>query len=176
MSSRPPRQSVLEAAYRSHSEYVFGVCLKFAGGDRAWAIDRAHDVFIRLHENLTTLRLDEDLRPWLRKVAVNECLLDLRRSERRRRLLGLFGLAPEGKHVTDTRPERAFALSQDVVALDRALTTLPAKERMLLSLMYFEGESLTDAAELIGVSKGQASKLHKRALAVLAKRDWESEP
>lgn len=172
--SVPPRLSVLEAAYRNHSEYVFGVCLKFAGGDRAWALDRAHDVFIRLHENLATLSLDEDLRPWLRKVAVNECLLDLRRSERRRRLLGLFGLAPEAR-VAD-RPERAFALSQDVVALDRALATLPAKERMLLALMYFEGESLTDAAALIGVSKGQASKLHKRALEVLGKRDWEGEP
>jgi len=165
---------VLEAAYRSHSEYVFGVCLKFAGGDRAWALDRAHDVFIRLNDNLTTLRLDEDLRPWLRKVAVNECLLDLRRSERRRRLLGLFGLAPE--IGARERPERAFALSQDVIALDRALTTLPAKERMLLGLMYFEGESLTDAAALIGVSKGQASKLHKRALETLKQGEWESEP
>jgi RNA polymerase sigma-70 factor (ECF subfamily) len=176
MSTVPPRLSVLEAAYRSHSEYVFGVCLKFAGGDRAWALDRAHDVFIRLHENLTTLRLDEDLRPWLRKVAVNECLLDLRRSERRRRLLGLFGLAAEPSSMAGARPERAFALSQDTVALDRALTALPAKERMLLSLMYFEGESLTDAAALIGVSKGQASKLHKRALQALGQLDWESEP
>lgn len=175
MSLVPPRLSVLETAYREHSEYVFGVCLKFAGGDRAWALDRAHDVFIRLHENLTTLRLDEDLRPWLRKVAVNECLLDLRRSERRRRLLGLFGLAPESR-FNETRPEQALALSQDIVALDRALTALPPKERMLLALMYFEGESLTDAAALIGVSKGQASKLHKRALAALGQRDWESEP
>jgi RNA polymerase sigma-70 factor (ECF subfamily) len=174
--STSPRQSVLEAAYRKHSEYVFGVCLKFAGGDRAWALDRAHDVFIRLNDNLTSLRLDDDLRPWLRKVAVNECLLDLRRSERRRRLLGLFGLAPELSAVNDLRPEQAFALSQDAVALDRALATLPAKERMLLGLMYFEGESLTDAAQLIGVSKGQASKLHKRALEALKERgEWESE-
>jgi RNA polymerase sigma factor (sigma-70 family) len=127
-----------------------------------------------LNDNLTTLRLDEDLRPWLRKVAVNECLLDLRRSERRRRLLGLFGLGPE--IGVRERPERAFALSQDVIALDRALATLPAKERMLLGLMYFEGESLTDAAALIGMSKGQASKLHKRALEALKQGEWESEP
>jgi len=173
----PPGQSVLEAAYRKHSEYVFGVCLKFAGGDRAWALDRAHDVFIRLHDNLPSLRLDDDLRPWLRKVAVNECLLDLRRSERRRRLLGLFGFAPETSAMNDLGPERAHELSRDVVALDRALGTLPAKERMLLGLMYFEGESLTDAAALIGVSKGQASKLHKRALEALRQRGaWEGEP
>jgi len=176
MSSTQPGPRVLEAAYRNHSQYVFSVCLKFAGGDRAWALDRAHDVFMRLSDNLTTLRLDEDLRPWLRKVAVNECLLDLRRGERRRRLLRLFGLAPETSAIAEPRPERAFAVAQDVVALDRALCDLPAKERMLLGLMYFEGESLTDAAQLIGVSKGQASKLHKRALEALAKREWESAP
>jgi len=171
MSVTDDRRSVLEAVYRDHSEYVFAVCLKFASGDRAWALDRSHDVFMRLHENLKTLRLDEDLRPWLRKVAVNECLMDLRRRERRQRLLRLFGRTPERDAA---RPENELALRRDVVALDHALALLPAKQRMLLSLMYFEGENLTDAAKLIGVSKGQASKLHQSALAALARGDWES--
>ena len=62
-----------------------------------------------------------------------------------------------------------------MVALDAALGRLPAKQRVLLGLMYFEGESLTDAAKLIGVSKGQASKLHKSALHALSRHEWESE-
>ena len=175
MSSADQVQRVLEAAYRDHGDYVFGVCLKLASGDRSWALDRAHDVFIRLHENLKTLDLDDDLRPWLRKVAVNECLMDLRRRDRRRRLLGLFGRSPADTDVSPERPDRSAALHRDLIALDHALGRLPAKQRVLLSLMYFEGESLTDAATLIGVSKGQASKLHKRALAALAEGDWESD-
>lgn len=174
MFQKADEQRVLEAAYRNHSDYVFAVCLKLAGGDRAWALDRAHDVFIRLHENLTTLKLDDDLRPWLRKVAINECLLDLRRRDRRRRLLQLFGRAPEINAHADRRPERDLALARDVIALDHAVATLPAKQRVLLGLMYFDGENLTEAAELIGVSKGQASKLHKRALEALGKLEWES--
>jgi RNA polymerase sigma-70 factor (ECF subfamily) len=177
MSTKDEVQAALQAAYQAaylaNSDYVFGVCLKFAGGDRSWALDRAHDVFMRLHQNLPELDLNDELRPWLRKVAVNECLLELRRSERRKRLLALFGLALE---PSASNLERSSALGRDVVELDRALGTLPAKQRMLLGLMYFEGESLTSAAELIGVSKGQASKLHKRALATLAAREWESQP
>lgn len=163
---------VLEAAYRDHGDYVFGVCMKLASGDRSWALDRVHDVFMRLHENLNSLELDSDLRPWLRKVAVNECLMDLRRRERRQRLLHLFGRVPE---VSPERPDQSAALRRDVIALDLALAGLPAKQRVLLSLMYFEGESLSDAATLIGISKGQASKLHKRALASLGEREWESQ-
>jgi len=172
MSSADHVRRVLEAAYRDHGDYVFSVCLKLASGDRSWALDRAHDVFIRLHDNLKTLDLGDDLRPWLRKVAVNECLMDLRRRDRRRRLLGLFGRAAE---ASPERPDRSAALRRDVIALDHALGRLPAKQRVLLGLMYFEGESLSDAATLIGVSKGQASKLHQRALASLAKGDWESD-
>jgi RNA polymerase sigma-70 factor (ECF subfamily) len=163
---------VFEAAYRKYSDYVFGLSLKFAGGDRSWALDRTHDVFMRLNDNLTKLDLEADLRPWLRTVTINECFLDLRRRERRRRLLGLFGLRSD---ETPAHQERDLALRRDVVALDLALGQLPSQERMLLGLMYFEAESLTDAAAKIGVSKGQASKLHKKALARLASAEWESD-
>jgi RNA polymerase sigma-70 factor (ECF subfamily) len=170
MSTGSDRHHVLEAAYRKYADYVFAVCLKFASGDRDWALDRAHDVFLRLDANLKRLQLDDELRPWLRKVAVNECLMDLRRRDRRRRLLGLFGHASQPEPV---RTEHELAVRRDVVALDRAVGGLPARQRVLLGLMYFEGQSLTDAARLIGVSKGQASKLHKRALDALSQHEWE---
>ena len=171
MLRRDDASLVLETAYREHADYVFGLCMKFAGGDRSWAIDRTHDVFIRLNDNLNKLNLEQDLRPWLRTVALNECFLDLRRRERRQRLLGLFGRAPE---EIPAGQDCEVALFRDVIALDHALKELPAKQRMLLGLMYFEGESLTDAARMIGVSKGQASKLHKSALERLAQLEWES--
>jgi RNA polymerase sigma factor (sigma-70 family) len=165
--------SVLEAAYRKHSDYVFGLCMKLAAGDRSWALDRTHDVFIRLSENLNNLNLEDDLQPWLRTVAVNECLLDLRRHERRQRLVGLFGFTSD---EMPARQERELAVGRDLIALDRALAQLPAKQRVLLALMYFEGESLTEAARRIGISKGQASKLHKKAVERLAELDWETVP
>jgi RNA polymerase sigma factor (sigma-70 family) len=165
--------SVLETAYRKHADYVFGLCMKLAAGDRSWALDRTHDVFIRLSENLNNLNLEDDLRPWLRTVTVNECLLDLRRHERRQRLVGIFGFASD---EIPARQERDLAVGRDLVALDRALARLPAKQRVLLGLMYFEGESLTEAADKIGISKGQASKLHKKAVEQLAELDWESVP
>lgn len=166
------RQRALEVAYRQHADYVFTVCLKLASGDRDWALDRAHDVFLRLDAQLPKLELERDLRPWLRRVAVNECLMDLRRRERRRRLLHLFGRADE---VAVGGPDRDLAHGRDVARLDVALGALPARQRTLLSLMYFDGESLTEAAKLIGVSKGQASKLHKRALQTLGQAEWERE-
>ena len=172
MPTQEEPADVLEEAYRQYSDYVFSVCLRFAGGDRDWALDRAHDVFIRLNDNLKHLDLARDLRPWLRRVAANECLMDLRKRERRQRLLRVFGRTPTERVPL---PERQYGLSRDTQALDEALGDLPQNQRRLLGLMYFDGESLTDAAKRIGVSKGQASKLHKRALAALSRYEWESE-
>ena len=170
MSGESDARPVLEAAYRRYCDYVFRVCMKFAGGDRDWALDRVQDVFVKLNDSLERLDVQGDLAPWLRQVAVNECLMDLRRRERRRRLLGIFGL--EGGDPP-AQPDRQVGTQRDVTALDEALGRLPAKQRVLLGLMYFDGASLTEAAALIGVSKGQASKLHKSALVTLGKQEWE---
>ena len=158
----------LESAYREHIDFVFRTCLKLAAGNRDWAKDRTQDVFVRLNEKLDGLER-ENLRPWLRRVAVNECLMDLRRREWRRGLLSRFWSGP----TSAASPEEHALAGRDVSALDRALATLPAQQRALLALMYFDGASLTESAELIGVSKGQASKLHKRALEALREQDWE---
>jgi RNA polymerase sigma-70 factor (ECF subfamily) len=170
MSTGDSERTVLETAYRAHADYIFRVCLRFAGGDRAWALDRAHDVFVRLHENSKKLDLEEDLRPWLRHVAVNECLLDLRRRDRRSRILKWFGRDLEPHPAS---PEQELGTRRDVVSLEVALARLPPRERVLLGLMYFDGESLTEAAALVGISKGHASKLHQRAIEALGAQDWE---
>jgi RNA polymerase sigma-70 factor (ECF subfamily) len=172
MSKESDTSPMLEAAYRRYCDYVFRVCMKFAGGDRDWALDRVQDVFIKLNDSLGRLDVQAELAPWLRQVAVNECLMDLRRRERRRRLLGIFGFAGGDP---PTPPDQEVGTQRDVAALDEALVLLPAKQRVLLALMYFDGASLTEAAALVGVSKGQASKLHKSALVTLGKQDWEGQ-
>jgi RNA polymerase sigma-70 factor (ECF subfamily) len=172
MSRGSDTRPVLEAAYRRYCDYVFRVCMKFAGGDRDWALDRVQDVFLKLNDSLGRLDMQGELAPWLRQVAVNECLMDLRRRERRRRLLELFGL-PGGD--LPAPPDHQVGTQRDVRALDVALGRLPAKQRVLLALMYFDGASLTEAAALVGVSKGQASKLHKNALVTLGKQEWEGQ-
>jgi len=48
-----------------------------------------------------------------------------------------------------------------------ALGSLPEKERRLLELYYFEDKSLGESAEVLGLSKSWASRLHARAITLL---------
>jgi RNA polymerase sigma factor for flagellar operon FliA len=45
---------------------------------------------------------------------------------------------------------------------------LPATESRLIQLVYFEGYTLQDAGDLLGISKSWASRLHAKILESLA--------
>ena len=52
--------------------------------------------------------------------------------------------------------------------MEQVLGTLPEQERSLIQSIYFDGLSIKDAGERIGISKAWASRLHARILNSLA--------
>jgi RNA polymerase sigma-70 factor (ECF subfamily) len=102
------------------------------------AEDAAQTVMLRLWQTDTDFDSDDHLRHWLARVTVNVCK-DLSRSPWRRRTVPL-----------DECPEPVFAdpakqtLYQEVMAL-------PGKYRLPLYLYYYEGYSVDETAELLGL-------------------------
>jgi RNA polymerase sigma-70 factor (ECF subfamily) len=160
----------LEEAYRAHAERVFHICLKFGLGDREWAKDRTHEVFLKLAEKGAEIRKIDDLGGWLYRVSVNECFMALRRSRTSGRILSFLAFAWDR---TEPPAEAKVRARRDLSALADALAELPAKQRAVMVMVHLEGKSQNEAAELLGLSKGQISKLHKKAMEHLAAREWE---
>lgn len=170
MAALTPEQTRwLEEAYRAHSERIFRTCLKFGLGDRDWAKDRTHEVFLKLAERLHEVQNPDDPGGWLYRVAVNECFMSLRRAKTSGRLLSLLGMGDR----TAPSVDRAVQAKRDLSALGAALSQLPAKQRAVMVIVHLEGRTQTEAATLLSLSKGQVSKLHKKAIDALAARDWE---
>ncbi len=57
-------------------------------------------------------------------------------------------------------PERQIALAEFTEALARAIEALPARERVLLTLYYFEELSMKEVALILGVTESRVSQLH----------------
>jgi RNA polymerase sigma-70 factor (ECF subfamily) len=158
----------LEEAYRAHSERVFRICSKLGLGDRQWAEDRTHDVFLKLAEKGE--RDIDDVGAWLYRVSVNECFMALRRTRTSSRILAFLALAWDRSQPPAEAQVRA---RRDLSELASALAELPPKQRLVMVMVHLEGKSQAEAAELLGLSKGQVSKLHKKAMAALESHDWE---
>jgi RNA polymerase sigma factor FliA len=62
------------------------------------------------------------------------------------------------------RPESALHKDQQKIILAETIERLPDKERTVVSLFYYEECSLTEIAEIMGLSASRISQLHSKAI------------
>jgi RNA polymerase sigma-70 factor (ECF subfamily) len=138
----------VEALYLKFGTDVLRVSY-FYLGNREQAEDVTQDVFVRLMENRPVLAPGSE-KAWLLKVALNRCRDLWRSSWVKRVLVGSEKLelipAPED---FDSRLEKE--------ALMQAVNALPAPEKEVFLLFYYQGFSTAEAAQILGVAEGTVS-------------------
>lgn len=68
-------------------------------------------------------------------------------------------------------PEAASEAREAFEQLRQSIDTLPEREQALLQMLYFQGLTVREAADELGVSKGWISRLHRRALTALRRKE-----
>ena len=158
----------LAEAFERHRHEVFHWALRFGAGDRAWAEDLTHDVFLKLHAHLSSLEARADLGGWLYTVTAR-LALTRRRDERGfvERVAMFF------------KPQRAAPLDEQVGARVAArsalevLSALPDRERIVLCMELLDGLKQRDIAKALKLSEGYVSKLLKRGRDRVRIAGWE---
>lgn len=157
--------------YAAYAPMVFRLCLRFAAGNRAWAEDVMHDVFIRLFEMQDRLHDHDALEPWLRTVAYRECV------DRWRRERGVWSRVKQVLSATANNPhELPQATLESREILERIVAHLektPALERAAFMMRYLDDLDQVEIAAILEVSKGQVSKLLERFRQRLRAAGWE---
>lgn len=134
---------LLEELYRKYYGPAVLYCTALCG-DEHLAQDLTADAFVKAY-----LTLPEDIpsfRYWLLRVCKN-LWFDHLRAQRH--------LAPGEalQTLTDrTTPESAYIRSEEMRCLWNAITELPPLDRELLTLHYFSGVPLQEAARILGKS------------------------
>lgn len=121
--------------------------------------DTAQDVFIRAYRSLPAFRGSSYFSHWLSAIAVRTCY-DYWRKAYRTREIPLSALTDRHQQwlekVMSAQSEKESApegyRSEAGEVLDWALTKLQAEDRIVLELVYFDGHSVKEAAELLGWS------------------------
>jgi RNA polymerase sigma factor (sigma-70 family) len=118
-------------------------------GDLSLAEDAASEAFSAAMSGLADLRDTQRFGPWLRTIVI--------RTARRMRTASSArkGIEPQALADTEAAAPGENLEQQELAALIReAVASLPAILREAISLFYFEGYSVEDAARFLGVPAG----------------------
>jgi len=150
------RENDPEASQELISE-LFPLVMKIVRGHlprRMDPEDLAQIVFIKIFQKIEQYHGDAPFPHWVSRIAVNTCLNELR-SEKARPELRWADLGEEQAQALERVLDRSSAASidQDVATrdlADRLLETLPARDRLILTLLDLEERSVADVAEMTG--------------------------
>ena len=115
------------------------------------ANDILQETFIKAWVNINHFRGDAKLSTWLFKIAINESITYINRER--------------GKHTTSLDDEDSFLIANlttdewfdgdDLQSeLQKAINSLPEKQRLVFNMRYFDEMKYEDMSEILGTSMG----------------------
>jgi RNA polymerase sigma factor (sigma-70 family) len=115
------------------------------------ADDLTQEVFIKIHKHIDGFREDSQLYTWIYRIATNECLSFLQK-KKRRFFLPIGDVAQELLGKLDSS---SLISGDDIqLKLQKALLTLPDKQRAVFNMKYFDDMSYEDISEVTKTSVG----------------------
>ena len=145
---------------RSYQQKVYWLVRKMVI-DHDDADDVTQEVFIKVHKSIDGFREDAQLFTWIYRIATNECLTFLNK-KRRRFFLPLEDVGIELSAKIDATPSLAGDEIQK--KLQKALLTLPDKQRLVFNLKYYEEMPYEEMAAVTGTSEGALKASYHHAV------------
>lgn len=152
----------LEQELERHHLAASGWALSCCRWDEAAAQDVLQAAYLKILAGNARFAGRSSFRTWLFGV-IRRTAAEHRRRRALRRLVPLSGLDGrlEGR-APDTDPAAAAARSDESARLVAALERLPARQREVLHLVFYQDLSIAEAATVLGVSIGTARTHYER--------------
>ena len=125
------------------------------------ADDLVQEIFVKVWKNIDAFREDAKLYTWIYRIATNECLTFLKKKKRKY----FIPINDVGKELSE-KIEEDVTLSGDEVQLklQKALLTLPDKQRVVFNMKYFDDMKFSEIAEVTGTSVGALKASYHHAV------------
>ena len=149
-------QSALTELYNKTYDNVY-YTVKALIRDEDTALDIMQDSYLKAFRNLSTLKEADKFRAWIKRIAHNNAVDYLRRTKP-----VMFSAMPTDEDGAEIEFEDTDASNLPEVVIDRQetarlmaeiLDTLPEEQRLVISMYYYEGMSVREIAQELGVTE-----------------------
>ena len=125
------------------------------------ADDLLQNTFIKAWNNLEYFRGEAKLSTWLYRIALNECLNFLNK-QRAQKLLSIE--ESEANLLNQQESDPYFDGDQTQLLFEKAIQTLPEKQRIIFHLKYFQDMKYNEISEIMGTSIGALKASYHHAV------------
>ena len=152
-----------------YQSMVFRTCLGFVH-NKEDADDLTQEVFIQAYQSLKNFKGEASFSTWLYRIAVNASLNKVRRSSKFNFLKRFDTLFSSGKEADKTHPdmyakdpEEILLQTEQAEWVQKALDSLPEKQRTAIVLSKYDDLSQKEIAKIMKTSEGAVEALLQRA-------------
>ena len=159
--ARDGDSEAFHALVERHSRAVYRLAYRMTGSPQD-AEDVVQETFLKAYKQLGRFESRANFGTWLHRIAVN-CSIDLIRSRPHREAahdgpdLEQFGAAVERTDTSGATPERLMLSTEVQERIGAAMSGLSAMERAAFMLRHFEGRSIEEISQSLGL-KTNATK------------------
>lgn len=134
-----------------YKDMIFTLSLKMLQ-NREEAEEAAQDTFIKTYKSLNRFKGDSKFSTWIYKITYNNCLDRLKKQKRNRPVVAIDEFTEHQvkslMNVLETIEE-----NERKEMIKNCLDLLPAEESFLLTLYYFNENSLKEISSIIGINE-----------------------
>jgi RNA polymerase sigma-70 factor (ECF subfamily) len=115
------------------------------------ADDVLQETFIKVFRNIDGFKGESKLYSWMYRIATNEALSFLKRDSK---IKGISGEEVQQNQLSNLRADPYFDGDQAELELQKALTELPEKQRLVFNMKYFQELKYDEISEILDTSVG----------------------
>ncbi len=126
-------------------------------GDQDESLDILQDTFIKIWKNLKSFKGQSKWSTWTYRIATNEALMHLRKMKK-------WNTTSEPEVTARLEASSFFDGDEVIKALYKAMDTLPAKQRLVFQMRYFDELPYTEIESITGTSSGALKASYHHAV------------
>lgn len=135
---------------RKYQEKVYWLVRKMVI-DHEDSNDLTQEIFVKIWKNLNKFKGEAKLYTWIYRIASNECLSFLSKKKRK----FFVPMNDINKELSQKIDSGAYISGDEIqIKLQKALLTLPDKQRLVFNMKYFDSMKYEDISEAVGTSVG----------------------
>jgi RNA polymerase sigma factor (sigma-70 family) len=133
-----------------YKDLVFSLALKMLK-NREEAEEVSQDTFIKVFKSLDKFKGDSKFSTWIYKVAYNTCLDRLKKNKREQHVVPIDKYT-EGEVKTIDNALYAMEQKERQQTIQHCIQALPSEDAFLMTLFYFEEQSLEEIAKIMEIT------------------------